>query len=45
MIKIFNLKYFLLSQQSLELYRQFMKILSRIPDDVTKKELHSQIRS
>jgi hypothetical protein len=45
MIKKFNLKYFLLSQQSLTLYRQFIKVISKIPDHQTKDELHNQVRS
>lgn len=44
MIKKFNLKYFILSQQSLTLYRQFYKIISKIGDSQTRGELYGQVR-
>lgn len=43
-MKKFNLKYFILSQQSLTLYREFMKLIQKIPDNQTKRDLHTQVR-
>lgn len=43
-MKKLTLKYFILSQQSLALYRNFMKIISKIPDKQTKDQLYNQIR-
>lgn len=44
-MKKFNLKYFLLSQQSLILYRSFMKTIQKIPDPQTKEEIANQVRT
>ena len=39
-----NLKYFILSQQSLTLYREFLKTIRRIPDASTKSEILTQLK-
>jgi hypothetical protein len=44
MNKKFNLKYFILAQQALTLYRQFFKLTSKIPEQQTKEELRRQVR-
>ena len=39
-----GLKYFLLTQQSLALYRQFAKVIAKIPDTRTREEISTQVR-
>jgi hypothetical protein len=43
-MKKLGLKYFLLSQKALTLYRQFIKSIAKAPDAQTKSELHQQVR-
>lgn len=40
-----GLKYFMLSHQSLMLYRDFMKIIAKIPDQETQSEIKSQVKN
>lgn len=39
-----GLKYFMLAQQSLALYRQFNKAIVKIPDERTREEIRTQVR-
>lgn len=43
-MKKLDLKYFLLSQKALALYRQFIRAITKVPDRQTKSELHQQVR-
>lgn len=40
-----GLKYFMLSHQSLMLYRDFMKTIAKIPDQETQSEIKSQVKN
>ena len=40
-----GLKYFMLSKQALDLYRQFCKTIVKIPDGTTREEVRTQVRS
>ena len=39
------LKYFILSSQSKTLYRQFWKVIVKIPDSITREDVGNQVRS
>ena len=40
-----NIKFFILSGQSLSLYRQFMKIIYRIDDQSLREDVKRQVKS
>lgn len=40
-----GIKYFMLSHQSLMLYRDLMKLISKIPDQNTQNEIKVQVKN